>query len=121
IRDCPQGKQQNNGNQPNKGKLQKIHVKQGRVNFTTLTDLPEGAPVMTGKFLIHNQPAVILFDSGATHSFISPRCAKKCGLKCLSTYAAYRIITAGGNLNSNHMARKVPIKLGSRVILTDLI
>nr|CAB3489057.1 unnamed protein product [Digitaria exilis] len=45
IRDCPQAKQRNNGNQPNKGKLQKIHVKQGRVNFTTLTDLPEGAPL----------------------------------------------------------------------------
>nr|CAB3502408.1 unnamed protein product [Digitaria exilis] len=50
---------------------QRVHVRQGRLNYTTLADLPEGAPDMTGTFPIHNQPAVILFDSGATHSFIS--------------------------------------------------
>jgi hypothetical protein len=41
------------------------------LNFTTLEELPEGAPIMTGIFSVFNQPALILFDSGASHSFIS--------------------------------------------------
>jgi hypothetical protein len=45
-----------------------MQVRQGRVNFTTLSELLEGAPVMTGTFTLHHHPAIILFDSGATHS-----------------------------------------------------
>jgi hypothetical protein len=48
-----------------------MQVKQGRLNFTTVVDLPEGAPVLTGTFSICGRPVTILFDSGATHSFIN--------------------------------------------------
>jgi hypothetical protein len=64
----------------NKGKKQKVQVRQGRLDFTTLADLPEGALVMTDTFLVLNQPAVILFDSGASHSFISTKFSVKCQL-----------------------------------------
>jgi hypothetical protein len=30
-----------------------MQVRQGRVNFTTLSELPEGAPMMTGTFTLH--------------------------------------------------------------------
>jgi len=65
--ECPQPRRQNQGqnanqNDKNKGRRQTVQVRQGRVNFTTLTELPEGAPVTTGTFSIHNRPAVILFD-----------------------------------------------------------
>ena len=66
--------------QQGKGKKQMVQVRQGRVNFTTLAELPEGAPVMPGTFSIHNKPAVILFDSGATHSFISAKFGARVGL-----------------------------------------
>jgi hypothetical protein len=36
------------------------------VNLTTLSELPEGAPIMTGSFSINHQPVIILFDSSAT-------------------------------------------------------
>jgi hypothetical protein len=48
-----------------------VQVRQGRLNFTTLADIPEGAPVMTGIFSVLNYSAIILFYSGASHSFIS--------------------------------------------------
>jgi hypothetical protein len=54
-----------------KGRKQKVRVKQGRHNFTTLEELPKGAPIMTGTFSVFNQLALILFDSGGSHSFIS--------------------------------------------------
>jgi hypothetical protein len=36
-----------------------------------MADIPEGAPVMTGIFSVLNYPAIILFYSGTSQSFIS--------------------------------------------------
>ena len=63
-----------------KAKKQIVQVKQGRLNFTTFADLPEGAPVMTGTFSINHKPVIILFDSGASHSFISKKFGARVGL-----------------------------------------
>jgi hypothetical protein len=43
-----------------------------------MADIPEGAPVMTGIFTVLNYPAIILFDSGASHSFISAKFSANC-------------------------------------------
>jgi hypothetical protein len=87
----------------------------------TLSELPEGAPIMTGTFTIHHQPAVILFDSGATHSVISPKFGIKVGLDFYHTKGTYMIATPGGKIASNQICRDVPIQLGSNLIKTDLI
>jgi hypothetical protein len=79
----------------NKGKKQKVQVRQGRLDFTTLADLPEGALVMTDTFLVLNQLAVILFDSGASHNFISTKFSVKCQLTFHHTKWAYMIAMPG--------------------------
>jgi len=76
---------------------------------------------MSGTFSIHNKPAVILFDSGASHSFISPKFGAKVGLNFCHTKGSYMISTPGGKIASNQIIRLVPIKLGSIVVNTDLI
>jgi hypothetical protein len=91
------------------------------VNLTTLSELPEGTPIMTGTFSINHQPVIILFDSGATHNFISTNCGLKLGLNISSTNKAYRITTPGGKISSNQICRKVPIQLGSHFIKMDLL
>jgi hypothetical protein len=98
-----------------------VQVRQGRVNFTTLSELPEGAPIMTGTFSINHQPVIILFDSSATHRFISSKCGTKVGLDFYPTKGAYMIATPGGKISSNQIYRKVPIQLGSNLIKTDLL
>jgi hypothetical protein len=98
-----------------------VQVRQGRVNFTTLSELPEGAPIMMGTFSINHQLMIILFDSGATHSFISSKCGTKVGLDFYPTKGAYMIATPGGKIASNKIYRKVPIQLGSNLIKTDLL
>jgi hypothetical protein len=45
--------------------------KTGRIYNTQVATTSEGEPVMIGTFLVANHPAVILFDSGASHTFIS--------------------------------------------------
>jgi hypothetical protein len=126
IRDCPQpkkpnqGQNSNQGNQ-NKGKRPLMQVRQGQINFTTLAEHPDGAPVMSGTFYIHHQPVVTLFDSGATHSFISNNCGARIGLDPCPTQGSYMISTPGSEITSDQMIRSVPIQLGSKVIKTDLV
>jgi hypothetical protein len=79
------------------------------VNFTTLSELSEGAPIMTGTFSINHQPVIILFDSGATYSFIGSKCGTKVGLDFYPTKGAYMIATPGDKIASNQIYRKVPI------------
>jgi hypothetical protein len=95
--ECPQPRrsfqgQTSNPNSKGKGKKQMVQVRQGRVNFTTLSELPEGAPIMTGIFSINHQPMIVLFDSGTTHSFISSKCGTKIGLNPYPTSGAYTIL-----------------------------
>jgi predicted aspartyl protease len=98
-----------------------MQVRQGRVNFTTLAELPDGAPFMSGTFFIHHKPVVTLFDSGATHSFISNNCGTRIGLDLCPTKGSYMIATPGGKVTSNQMVKSVPIQLGSKIIKTDLV
>jgi predicted aspartyl protease len=64
---------------------------------------------MTGTLSINHQPVIILFDSGATHSFISPKCGTKVGLDFYFTKGRYMITTPGGKISSNQVCRSVPI------------
>jgi acyl CoA:acetate/3-ketoacid CoA transferase alpha subunit len=86
-----------------------MQVRQGRINFTTLAELLDGAPIMSGTFSIHHQPVVALFDSGATHSFISNNCGTRKGLDLGPTKGSYMISTPGGKITSDRMVKKVPI------------
>jgi hypothetical protein len=126
IKDCPQNTRSFQGqtsypNNKGKGKKQVVQVRKGRVNLTTLSELLEGTPIMTGAFSINHQPMIILFNSGATHSFLSAKCGTKIGLDIYPTNGAYRITTPGGKISSNQIRRKVPIQLGSHLIKTDLL
>jgi hypothetical protein len=86
-----------------------------------MADIPEGAPVMTGIFTVLNYPAIILFDSGASHSFISAKFSAKCQLPFHHTNGGITISTPGGRVATYQINRQVPIKFGSLVIRTTLL
>jgi hypothetical protein len=124
IKDFPQPRrsfQEQTSNPSSKGKKQMVQVSQGRVNFTTLSELPEGAPIMMGTFSINHQPVIIFFDSGATHSFISSKCGTKVSLDLYPTNGAYMIATPGGKISSNQVCRSVPIQMGRNLVRTDIL
>ena len=98
-----------------------VQVRQGRVNFTTLAKLPEGAPVMSGIFSIHNKPAVILFDSGATHSFISAKFGARLGLDFCHTKGSCMIATHGGKIAFNQIIRHVTLQFKFQYLIINLI
>jgi hypothetical protein len=98
-----------------------VKVRQGRLNFTTMANIPEGAPVMTGIFSVLNYPAVILFYSGASHGFISAKFSAKCQLPFHHTNGGITMSTPGGRVATYQINRHVPIKFGSLVIKTTLL
>jgi hypothetical protein len=129
ISDCPKPRKikpnpqnQGVGNKPaTQAKKPMVQVHQGKLNFTTMSDIPEGASVLTRTFSINDTPVKILFDSGATHSFISENLLGRLGLKGMQTKSAYKIITPRGNISSHLVTFEVPLKLGSKVIQSNLI
>jgi hypothetical protein len=68
-------------------------------------ELPEGAPIMTGTFSIDYKPVIILFDSGATHSFISDKCVARVRLDSYQTKGSYIMSTPRGKIGSNELIR----------------
>jgi hypothetical protein len=86
-----------------------VQVRQGKLNFTTLEELPEGAPIMTGTFSVFNLPALILFDSSASHSFISQKFSSKCQLSFYHTQGSFMIAMLGGKIATNQLNRSIPM------------
>jgi hypothetical protein len=76
---------------------------------------------MTGTFSIFNQPALILFDYGASHSFISQRFSVKCQLPFYHTQGAFMIAMPGGKIATNQLNQNVPLQLGSKIVKTTLL
>jgi hypothetical protein len=52
----------------------------GRANFTTLEEIPPGEEVLVGTFFLFEHSIIILFDSGASHDFMSLAYARKANL-----------------------------------------
>jgi len=97
------------------------HFKPGQVHYTTLEGIPEGALVMAGTFSVNDQLATILFDSGASYTFISKECAVRLGLKIESMPKPYHIHSPGGKLITNQFVKQVPLYLHGKNFPTALI
>ena len=54
---------------------------------------------MAGTFSVNEYPITVLFDSGASHTFISKECAIRLGLKIESMPNPYHIHSPGGKVN----------------------
>jgi hypothetical protein len=94
---------------PSRGPLKVAVVKTDRVNYTTMEDIPEGEQVLVSTFSLNGYPVVILFDSGATHDFISRACTQKHQLDIQHSDSPYMISTPGGRVATKHIVRKTPL------------
>src|SRR5437016_14094097 len=95
-----QGPRPNQANQKKKGAMPT-----GRVNFAEISQVPAGAPVMAGTYLVNGQPSVILFDSRSSNSLVSELCAIRHNLECEFTEYEYCIHSPGGQLYAQTIAR----------------
>jgi hypothetical protein len=96
-------------------------AKTGCVNYTTLEDVPKGEQVLAGMFSLNGHPIVVLFDSSATHNFISKACTKSLRLTITHLSTPYMISTLGGKTVTQYLAKNTPLNLGGLVYKADMI
>jgi hypothetical protein len=82
---------------------------------------PEGEPVMMGTFRVANHPAVILFDSGASHTFISKKFVEKYYIHCTESREGFIIHSPRGQIFTKEIAFHVPVTLVERDFPTNMI
>jgi hypothetical protein len=86
-----------------------------------MVDIPEGELVLTRTFSLKGHPIVILFDSGATHDFISKACTQRHQLAIEPTNTPYVISTPGGRLITKELVMCTPLNLSGKLFRTSLI
>jgi L-cystine uptake protein TcyP (sodium:dicarboxylate symporter family) len=85
-----------------------VQVRQGRLNFTIMTNIPEEAPVMTGIFSVLNYPAIILLIL-VHHIVLS--------VQNLVPNVSYLSITPMGVLQFQHQEAGLPPTKSTRMCL----
>jgi hypothetical protein len=75
----------------------------GCTNYTTVEEIPMGEQVLVGTFFLNECPIIILFDSGASHDFMSFTCAKKAKLSLVASGAPYVISTLEGRVDADQV------------------
>jgi hypothetical protein len=93
----------------------------GHVNYTTTDGIPMGEEVLASTFFLNERPIIILFDSGASHDFMSSTYAMKARLTLVVSGAPYVISTPGGRVDAYRIDQKVPLVLSRKVFSTNLI
>jgi hypothetical protein len=125
INECPKPKPNKQGeglgfHQGNQGKKPVVQVKQGKLNYTSMMNTPEGVAVLMGIFPIRGFSVKVLFDSGATHSFINEKILNKLGLKSCHMNRPFLITTPGARVTTGNLVMRVPLELGSKVVPANL-
>ena len=69
-----------------------------------MIEIPSGEVVTEDKFLVNQLPIVVLFDSGASHSFMSPAFASKYNQEVITlSTGSYCISAARSNISTNQI------------------
>jgi hypothetical protein len=93
----------------------------GHINYTIVDEIPIREEVLAGTFMLNERPIIILFDSEASHDFISSTCTKKAMIYMVAMEAPYVTSTPKGQFDADQIVRKAPLKLAMRVFSSDLI
>jgi hypothetical protein len=64
-----------------------------------------------GTFLINSVPAIILFDFGASHSFITDQFVAKHGMPMSPMKTPLLISSLGGDMKARHLCPQVNLKI----------
>src|SRR5438105_5740779 len=91
----------------------------GRVNNMQISDATTGAPVMVGMFLANGYSAVILFDSGASHAFISTIFVARNNIEFDLTKDEYHIKSLGGRIVTNRIVKAITLDLHGNLYLAS--
>jgi hypothetical protein len=116
----PGSSNQGKGNATNNAEGKNMK-KTGWIYYTQVATTPEGEPIMMGTFFVANHPAVILFDSGASHTFISKKFVEQHCIPYNESREGFIIHSFGGQIFTKEVAFHVPVTLTEWDFPTNMI
>ncbi|CAA0830745.1 Unknown protein, partial [Striga hermonthica] len=115
---CPKkAKQPQQPQQPQQPPQQQ---QQARVYAVDQTEAEQQPDTMSGMVVLNNIPVFALFDTGATHSFISRRCLDAIGVRATTAIDPLEVSLASGRkIVTSVKASDLSLSIGGRVLSTD--
>jgi hypothetical protein len=99
----------------------KNDVYPARVHLNTAYEIADGELVMAGTFLVNDHPAVVLFDSGSSHSLMSTAFAHRFDHSSVEVGHKYRISLARAKVFTNRIVQGATLKIEGREFRAQLI
>jgi hypothetical protein len=93
----------------------------GRINHVAIEDAQEAPNVVLATFLVNSSTTIVLFDSGASHSFISAEYVAKYNLPVSLLNCHMVVSSLGGDMPARQVCPKVNIKIRGVDFITNLI
>jgi hypothetical protein len=91
------------------------------VNHITAEDAQQAPDVVFGMFLANSNPTTVLFDSGASHSFISSRFVATHNLPIVTMNHTMLVSSPGGEMKTRRMCPAVSVSIRGVDFLSNLI
>jgi hypothetical protein len=106
---------------PQRDKGSQQNYMHGRVNHVTAEEAQEAKDVVLGTFPINSVPAIVSFDSGASHSFITEKFVTKHDVPRSSMKTHLLISSPNGEMKSTYVCPQVNLEIGEIDFEADLV
>jgi hypothetical protein len=93
----------------------------GKVNHVVVEEAQEALDVVIGTFFINDTSMVVMFDSGASHSFISTAYVEKHNLPIALLRCRMIVSSPGGDMPARQLCLKVNLKKRQVDFVANLI
>ena len=113
FHDCPE-KMEANLSKPNP-------FRKGHVNHVNMEEVMEETDAVIGTFQINSFLALVLFDTGASHSFISRDFVDRDKIPARTTDRPIKISSPGGEMLATMGCNQLVLQIGSPSFPTSLI
>jgi hypothetical protein len=89
-----------------------------RVNHVAVEDAQAAPDIIIGMILVNNNDAIVLFDCGASHSFVPANFVQKHNLPLAMLKNQMIVSSPGGDMHARHVCTKVSIHIrgGGRIL-----
>ena len=93
----------------------------GQVNHVNVEEVEEQPDAVISKFLVKSFTALVLFDTGASHSYISRGFVDKYNLPTQALRSPMLVTSPGAEYMASLWCDRLPLRIGNYVFPSDLI
>src|SRR4051812_12140033 len=101
--------------------MQCVTFQKGQVNHINVEEIYEESDAVAGKFKLNSIPALVLFDTGASHSFISKAFVDTNGFPTENIGCPIKLSSPGGDMVVSLGCRDLVIEFGKHKFPVSLI